>query len=87
MQSIDIFYVVLAFCVLWLAVFLCWFIYQIVVTIKTVNDVVRELKWQIEKIEQVLSGMKSKFEVGSGHLAKLAGSVKKVVDEFKDKKI
>ncbi|PIX62025.1 hypothetical protein CO057_04215 [Candidatus Uhrbacteria bacterium CG_4_9_14_0_2_um_filter_41_50] len=84
-ETTDIFYIVLAFCVLWVTAFVCWFIYQITSVLKSVNDLMRELKWQVEKVEQALQGIKSKFELGSGHLSKLVNHVKSAADSLKDK--
>ncbi len=85
-ETSDIFYIVFAFCVLWVTAFVCWFIYQITSVLKSVNDLMRELKWQVEKVEQALNGIKTKFESGSGHLSKLASHMKSAVDSIKDKK-
>jgi len=85
LETADIFYIVVAFCVLWVTAFVCWFIYQVVMAIKIANDVMRELKWQIEKVEQALSGIKAKFESGGEHLAKLAAHIKKTVEGGKEK--
>ena len=79
LDTIDILYIILAFCALWITAFICWFIYQLAVVLKHINDLVSELKWQAEKIEQALNGMKSKFETGSGHLASLTDHVKNYV--------
>ncbi len=85
LESTDILYIVIAFCILWITAFVCWFIYQVATVFKRVNDVLGELKYQIEKVEQALNGIKSKFDAGSGHLSKLTGHVKKFTDGMKGK--
>jgi len=76
LETTDILYIVLAFCALWITAFICWFIYQLAVVMEHLNDLVSELKWQAEKIEQALNGIKSRFETGSSHLGKLADHAK-----------
>jgi len=80
LESQDILYIVIAFCVLWVSAFVCWFVYQVTMMIKAVNDVLSELKYQVEKVEQALNGIKSKFETGSGHLSSIADQFKKAVE-------
>lgn len=78
-ETSDIFYIVLAFCALWITAFICWFVYQLAIVLKHLNDLVSELKWQVEKVEQALSGIKLKFEEGGSHLGKLTDHIKKYV--------
>jgi len=83
LETSDILYIVLAFCALWITAFICWFVYQLAIVLKRINDLIAELKWQVEKVEQALNGMKSKFETGSGHLGKLVEHVKGYVSKKK----
>lgn len=76
LETSDILYIVLAFCALWITAFICWFIYQLAVMLKRVNDLIAELKWQIERVEQVLNGMKAKFDEGTGHLGSIVEHIK-----------
>ncbi len=82
MEATDILLIVIAFCVLWVTAFICWFIYHLAMMLKAVNDVLQEVRWSIEKVEQALQAMKVKVEKGSGHLSKLAGHVKKTAEGF-----
>jgi len=86
LESKEILYIVLAFCALWITAFICWFIFQIATAIKRMNDLMAEVKYQVEKVEQALNGIKTKFEAGSGHLSKLTGHVKKVVEGMMESK-
>lgn len=85
-EAKDILFIVLAFCALWFTVFLCWFIYQVAMVIKNINDVLAEVKFQIEKVEQALNGIQARFETGTGHLSSMAESVKKAVKGWKGPK-
>jgi len=81
LETSDILYIVLAFCALWITAFICWFIYQIAVMLKRVNDLIAELKWQVEKVEQALNGIKAKFEEGGGHLSSMAEHLKSYISK------
>ncbi|MDP2631503.1 MAG: hypothetical protein Q8P30_01900 [Candidatus Uhrbacteria bacterium] len=85
-DATDILYIVLAFCALWVTAFICWFIYQIAVVLKNVNDVLSEVKFQIERVEQALNGIKSKFDAGTGHLGSLADDIKRAASKWKGTK-
>ena len=61
MGTTDILLIVLAFCALWVTAFVCWFIYQLAVMLKRVNDVILEIKTQAQKIEDALNFLKEKF--------------------------
>lgn len=83
LETQDILYIVLAFCALWITLFICWFVYQVASIIKNVNDVLKDVRYQIEKVEQVLNGIKAKFETGTGHLSSLAEDIKKATSKWK----
>jgi len=80
MEASDILLIVIAFCVLWITAFVCWFIYHLAMMLKAINEVMQEVRWSIEKVEQALQAMKMKVETGSGHLSKMAGHVRKAVE-------
>ncbi|MFH1632054.1 MAG: hypothetical protein ABIA47_03520 [bacterium] len=81
----DILYIVLALCALWITLFVCWFIYQVAMVLKNVNDVLREVRFQIERVEQSLNGIKAKFDTGTTHLSSLADDVKKAAKKWTGK--
>lgn len=82
-DSKDILYIILSFCVLWFTFFLCWFLYQLAKVFHNVNEVIREVKVQVEKVELALHGIKSKFDLGAAQIAFLTEAVKKASDMWK----
>lgn len=80
MEASDILLIVIAFCVLWVTAFVCWFIYHLAMMLKAMNEVMQEVRWSIEKVEQALQAMKMKVEKGSIHLSKLSGHMRKAVE-------
>ncbi|HAL49841.1 MAG: hypothetical protein UU40_C0004G0019 [Candidatus Uhrbacteria bacterium GW2011_GWD2_41_121] len=85
LETSDILYIVLAFCALWITAFICWFVYQIAVMLKRVNDLVAELKFQIEKVEHLLDAIHGKFEEGGEHLGSLVEHVKTYISSKTNK--
>ncbi|MBU4315266.1 hypothetical protein KJ673_02565 [Patescibacteria group bacterium] len=81
LETSDILYIVLAFCALWITAFICWFIYQVAVMLKRVNDLIAELKWQVEKVEQALAGIRGKFEESGEHLSSMAQHLKSYISK------
>ena len=78
--STDVLYIVLAFCVLWLSIFVCWLIYQVAMILKNVNDTISELREKIAKIEEAISFMRNKFDKATSGITLLSEGIKKVVD-------
>ena len=61
--SQDLFYLVLAFCVLWLAAFLCWALYYCVRLLKQTNEVMTAMRERIERVNNIFSIIKNKIVV------------------------
>ena len=59
--SKDLFYIVLAFCILWLTVFLCWALYYFIRMLKQMSEVMRDIKDRIERVSNVMNFLKSKI--------------------------
>jgi hypothetical protein len=69
--SKDLLFVILAFCFLWLTVFMCWALYYIVVMLKNFS--------------RMTISVREKLESGSNHVAVIAESVIKMVGFLMDK--
>jgi len=67
MNSLDILYLIIAFAVLWVASFICWFIWQVVVLLKEVHKTVHSLTAAIDDVKSAIDGVKSKFGPGKLH--------------------
>ena len=86
-QSQDILYIVLAFCALWVTAFMCWLIWQIAMILKNVNDTMSEAREKIAKIEEAITGIRSKFEKATVGLSFLVDGIRKVVEYAIDRKM
>ena len=87
-DSLDILYLVIAFAVLWVTAFVCWFIWQVVVIMKELHKTIHSLTFAIENVERAINGVKSKFGSGnlSDHFKKAATSFKEKVEDINAKK-
>ncbi len=75
-SSKDILYLIIAFCVLWLTIFLSWLLYQIIVAIKQLNVVIKETRNKLQFLEGVLVLMKEKVESSSSYIAIIGEALK-----------
>lgn len=81
--SKDILYLVIAFCVLWVTIFLCWVFYYVVRILKNTNRIVEEFRSRLQLLTDALNYVKGKVEnihnalnmAGGG----VAGAVKNLV--------
>lgn len=82
-SSKDILYLVIAFCVLWVTVFLCWMLYYVMRILKNTNQIVEEFRTRLQMLTEAVDYLRGKVEnihsllsvTGSG----MAGAVKNMV--------
>lgn len=72
-SSQDLLYIVLAFCVLWFTVFLCWLMYQAARVLKNANEIIENLTNKLELISDAVEFIRKKVDNVSDHM----GSVSK----------
>lgn len=84
--SKDILYLVLAFCILWLTIFMCWLLYYFISIVGGVRKIVKSLADKIEKIDRLIETLKDKIEHSTSYLMIIMESVSKLMDYFKNKK-
>ena len=64
-SSKDILYIVIAFCILWLTIFISWMMYYCITIIKQVNEMVKDVRVKLNLIESFINLMKEKLEKSS----------------------
>ncbi|OGY50176.1 MAG: hypothetical protein A2951_02650 [Candidatus Buchananbacteria bacterium RIFCSPLOWO2_01_FULL_56_15] len=77
--SKDLLYVVIAFCVLWLTVFICWAMYYMISMLRTMHHITSGVREKLDLVDKILKLVKDKLEKGSNHMAVIADSVIKLV--------
>lgn len=86
-SSKDILYIVIAFCVLWLTIFISWMMFYCITIIKQVNGMVKDVRMKLELIESFIHLMKEKVEKSSSYLFIIAEFVKHAGNFFIKKKL
>ncbi|MBI2476623.1 hypothetical protein HYV72_00460 [Candidatus Uhrbacteria bacterium] len=77
-SPLEIFWIVLAFCVLWVAAFACWALYHIAMIARRIHLVFDEVKVTLGQIELAIHGVREKIEQHANlldPLVALAGSL------------
>lgn len=85
-SPLDILYIVLAFCALWLTAAIFWLVWQIAMIIKNINDTMAMAQETMSKIEAALTGIRSKFDNASGALGSVVQASTQVIDYILEKK-
>lgn len=84
--SKDLLYVVMAFCILWLTIFLCWLIYYVTLTIKRWYEAIDKISNLFESLHSMVERGKNKVENSVTALLGLAEVGKKLFDSYQEKK-
>jgi hypothetical protein len=85
LDSKDVLFFVLAFCVLWFTLFLSWLIFQVARLLKNVNDVLAEAKDRLQDIERALLGMKERLEKATSIAVLVGNGLERLVEHFLDR--
>jgi hypothetical protein len=78
-SSKDILFVTLAFCAIWLTVFLCWLLYYLMAAVRDVEVIMRQVKDAVEKIDHLAHLLHEKVERSAGAFAVGAQAAKEIV--------
>ncbi len=85
LESLDILFIVLAFCALWFTIFLCWLLYQAASLVKRIHGLVDELKEKVMKLEESVAGMKRKFDGNIALITGIADGVRKIIEALRSR--
>jgi hypothetical protein len=77
--SKDLLYVVLAFCVLWLTIFLSWLLYYVISILRDAESLVRQVRGAVEKVDQLAHAVHDKMERSAASLTLIAQAVKELI--------
>lgn len=86
MSFLDLLYIVLAFCILWISIGLFYLIWQVAAIVRNVNETMDVAREKITKIEFALTAIKNRFEQATSSTHLVIEGVKKLVDYVVDKK-
>ena len=86
-SPLDILYIVLAFCALWLSAAIFWMIWQIATMLRNVNTAIAEGREVMHKVESALSGIRSKFDSTASSLSSVVDIAMKGVGYVIERKM
>lgn len=82
----DILYLVLAFCVLWFTIFVCWLLYYFIAIMRETRGTVRDMRERISRITAALEEIKEKFTSSLSIFSGLADGLKFVMNYLTDRR-
>ena len=82
----DILYLVLAFCVLWFTIFVCWLLYYFIAIMREARGMTKDVREQVRRFMGALDTFKEKFERSLNIFSGIAEGVKYVVSYLMDRR-
>jgi len=84
---LEILYIVLAFCVLWISAVVFWLLWQVASILKRANDTVTLVQQTLSKMEEALDGIRQKFDHTSTALGAVVHTATRAVEYLVEKRI
>lgn len=84
---LDILYIVLAFCVLWISAVVFWLLWQVASILKRANDTVSLVQETLAKMEAALDGIHKKFDSTGAALGAVVHTTSKAVEYLIDRRM
>jgi uncharacterized membrane protein len=85
LDYLDILYIVLALCVLWFTIFLCFVLYQAALLMKRIHGLVDEMRARVISLEDAIIGMRRKFDGNIAMVSGIAEGIKKIMEAMRRK--
>lgn len=85
LEYLDILYIVLALCVLWFTLFLCFVLYQAALLMKRIHGLVDEMRNRVVSLEDSIVSMRRKFDGNIAMVAGIADGIKKIIEALRNK--
>jgi hypothetical protein len=77
--SKDLLFIILAFCILWLTIFLSWLLYYVISIVRDAESLVRQIKGAVEKVDHLAHTVREKFEHSAASFTLVATAVKELI--------
>ncbi len=84
--SNDLLNLVIAICVVWLTVFLCWALYYTAMILKKINDTLEKISTTLSLVDQFINSVKTKVDSFGQTIATVVKIVNDLTDKAKSKK-
>ncbi len=86
-SPLEILYIVLAFCALWISAVVFWLLWQVASILRRANDTVTLVQETLSKMEVALDGIRRKFDSTGTALGAVMHTTTKAVEYLIEKKI
>ncbi|PIT87658.1 MAG: hypothetical protein COU31_01760 [Candidatus Magasanikbacteria bacterium CG10_big_fil_rev_8_21_14_0_10_40_10] len=73
--SKDILYLVIAFCVLWLTVFLCWMFYYLARLLRNASQIIEEFRVKLQTLNEAVNHVRGRVEQISSLMSLATGGI------------
>lgn len=83
--SQDIFFLVLAFCILWLTIFFAWMMYYAIIASKQIYEMINQFKKKLNAIDELITMIKEKFSSGTSYLSFIVTGIGKLITLLSNK--
>ena len=84
--SLDLLYIIIAFCILWLTIFICWWLFYVIMIIRRVYQIVKSIKEKLKLIDEMTHTAKDKLNNAAVYIDLAAEGIGKIVGMIKNKK-
>lgn len=81
-NSQDLLYIVLALCVLWFTIFLCWLLYQAGRVLRNANHIVESLFQKLEVMSDAVHFIRERVDKMSSSMGAVTSLVGRIVEHF-----
>jgi hypothetical protein len=85
-NSLDLLYIVLAFCILWFTIFLCWWLFYIIMIVRHVYVITHSIRKKLKMLEDISKTAKDRFEKTAEYVDLAAAGIGKIIGYVKEKK-
>ncbi|MBI4653275.1 hypothetical protein HY750_03420 [Candidatus Kuenenbacteria bacterium] len=84
--SQDLLFIVLAFCVLWITILLCWGLYYLVVMLRNTYKITKNVNQKVEAFGELIEALKSKVSSMAAFLTLFSHGISALIDHIKEKR-
>ncbi len=81
-SSQELLYLVLAICLVWFTVFLCWLLYQAGKVLQNANRIIESLAHKLELINEAVQYMRSKVDGVSKNMGVVSSMISGLAEKF-----
>lgn len=82
-SSQDLLFLVLAFCVLWITIFLCWALYYLIAILRDAKWAVEETREKVEQAGRLIDTIEEKVHSSGTYIGLIARAVTELVDQMR----